>query len=123
MKRFIRFLLVGAVGFLVDAGVLLGLLALSLGPLPARMVAIALALTVTWLMNRSMTFSPSGRSLVAEGGRYGGVGLATSLVNFAVYSLLILALPWLPPILALAAGSATATLLSYFGYSKLVFGH
>ncbi len=33
MKRFIRFLLVGAVGFLVDAGVLLGLLALSLGPL------------------------------------------------------------------------------------------
>lgn len=119
--KLVRFLLVGAVGFLVDAGVLLALVGLGIGPLPARIVAIAVALSVTWLLNRSLTFGPSGRSVVAEGGRYGGVGVATSLVSFGVYSLLVIALPWLPPVLALAAGSAAAMILSYLGYSRLVF--
>ncbi|MFP5076718.1 GtrA family protein [Rhizobium sp. YIM 134829] len=122
MSRVLRFLLVGGVGFLVDAGVLLVLITAGLGPLPARLAAILVALTVTWLLNRSLTFGPSTRSLAAEGGRYGGVGLATSAVSFAVYSALLLLMPWLPPILALAVGSAAAMALSYLGYSRLVFG-
>jgi putative flippase GtrA len=122
MKRLSRFLFAGAVGFLADAAMLATLLHLwSMNPFLARLLSIGFALTVTWLINRSMTFGPSGRHVAAEGARYGGVGIGTSLVNYAVYCGLIAAVPALPPLAALVAGSAVAMALSYIGYSRLVF--
>ena len=93
----------------------------SMNPFLARLLSIAFALTVTWLINRSMTFGPSRRHVAAEGARYGGVGIGTSLVNYAVYAALLAAVPALPPLAALVAGSAVAMALSYIGYSRLVF--
>ena len=122
MRRLSRFLFAGAVGFVADAAMLATLLHLwSMNPFLARLLSIAFALTVTWLINRSMTFGPSGRHVAAEGARYGGVGIGTSLVNYAVYSALLAAVPALPPLAALVAGSAVAMALSYIGYSRLVF--
>ena len=54
----------------------------------------ASALTVTWLCNRMLTFEPSSRGMLREGARYGGVGITTSIVNYLVYSVLLLAMPW-----------------------------
>ncbi|MGO6986974.1 GtrA family protein, partial [Rhizobium leguminosarum] len=49
MKKLIRFTIAGVIGFLVDAGILSVLLALTpLGPFLARLVAIALAMASTW---------------------------------------------------------------------------
>ncbi len=93
----------------------------GLGPLAARCLSIGFAIAITWLLNRRITFGPSGRGLAAEGARYGGVGIGTSLFNYAVYSALILAAPSLPPLAALAIASASAMALSYLGYSRLVF--
>ena len=93
----------------------------SMNPFLARLLSIGFALAVTWLINRSMTFGPSSRHVAAEGARYGGVGIGTSLVNYAVYSALLAAVPALPPLAALVAGSAVAMALSYLGYSRLVF--
>ncbi len=122
MKRFTRFLLVGGVGFLADAGLLLLLLAVTpLGPLPARLISAGCALLLTWTLNRHFAFSPSARGLAQEGARYGGVGITTSLVNLAIYTALLAALPAIPPLLALVVGSGIATLLSFAGYSRLVF--
>lgn len=122
MNRFARFLFSGGIGFLADAGALALLLALTpLGPLPARLLSIAFALTVTWQLNRHLTFGPSVRGVAVEGARYGGVGIATSLINYLVYSALLVAFPALPPLAALAAGSVAATALSFLGYSRLVF--
>ncbi|MDQ6434218.1 GtrA family protein [Mesorhizobium sp. LHD-90] len=122
MTRVVGFLVVGAIGFLADAGVLALLLAAtSLHPLPARLVSIAVALCVTWLLNRNITFGHSSRGVVEEGARYGGVGIATSLINYAVYSALVLALPLLPPLAALAVASLVATVFSFLGYSRIVF--
>ncbi len=78
-------------------------------------------LTVTWLLNRHLTFGPSSRGMAVEGARYGGVGVVTSIVNYLVYSALLLALPGLPPLAALAVASLVAMALSYLGYSRLVF--
>jgi putative flippase GtrA len=123
MTRFARFLIAGGVGFLADAGMLTVLVHLfSMNPFLARILSIGFALSVTWLLNRTMTFGPSIRSIAAEGARYGSVGIGTSLVNYAVYSALIAAIPALPPLVALVAGSAVAMALSYLGYSRLVFG-
>lgn len=122
MTRLFRFAVVGGIGFLTDAAILALLLAVTpLGAFVSRLISIACGLTVTWLCNRSLTFGPSTRAIAAEGARYGGVGAATSLVNYLVYCGLLLALPELPVPVALVVASLVAMMLSYFGYSRFVF--
>lgn len=122
MSRLARFLLVGGIGFLADAGMLTVLtITLALDPFLARLLSITFALLVTWLLNRTMTFGPSGRHVAVEGVRYGSVGIGTSILNYAIYSTLIAIFPSLPPLAALIAGSVTATAFSFLGYSRLVF--
>lgn len=122
MNRLVRFLFAGGVGFAADAAALWLLLAVTpLGPFVARLLSIGFALTVTWLINRHFTFSPSSRGIAKEGARYGGVGIATSIVNYLVYSAILLTLPAMPPLAALAIASLIAMALSFLGYSRLVF--
>jgi putative flippase GtrA len=122
MNRIARFVAVGGAGFLVDAGVLALLLwATPLDPFTARIGSIAVALVATWQLNRHLTFGASSRSIAVEGARYGGVGITTSVINYCAYALAIWAVPAMPPLLALAFGSAMATVFSYLGYSRLVF--
>jgi putative flippase GtrA len=120
--RLVRFALTGGIGFVADAAALWLLLAATpLGSLSARVLSIGFALCVTWQINRHLTFSPSSRSIAQEGARYGGVGIATSVVNYLVYSAILLALPAAPPLAALAVASLVAMTLSFLGYSRLVF--
>ena len=122
MSRVLGFVVVGGVGFLADAGMLALLLAATpLDPLSARVLSIGFALVVTWQLNRNFTFGRSRRGVLAEGARYSGVGVATSLFNYAVYSALVLALPHLPPLAALFIASVAAMALSFLGYSRIVF--
>jgi len=122
MGRLVRFALAGGVGFVADAAALWLLLsATPLGPLTARVLSIGFALSVTWQINRHLTFAPSSRGMAQEGARYGGVGIATSIVNYLIYCALLLALPALPPLAALAIASIAAMTLSFLGYSRLVF--
>ncbi len=64
---------------------------------------------------------PEGLIALHEGARYGGVAIAVSIFNYLVYSGLLIALPWVPPLAALVVASAAAMALSYLGYSRLVF--
>lgn len=122
MTKPLRFVIAGGIGFMVDAIVLMLLLrATPLDPFSARVLSITAALSATWMLNRYITFGPSSRRVVVEGTRYGGVGAATSLVNYCVYSALLVAFPGLQPLAALVAASALAMVLSYLGYSRLVF--
>lgn len=122
MSRILRFTVVGGIGFVADATMLaLVLAATPLGPFVARLISIGFGLTVTWLCNRTLTFQPSRRGMLREGARYGGVGITTSVVNYLVYSVLLLAMPWMAPLLALVIASLAAMALSYLGYSRLVF--
>ena len=122
MQRLVRFVFAGGIGFVTDAAALWLLLAVTpLGPFVARVLSIGFALCVTWQINRHLTFSPSRRGVAQEGARYGGVGIATSVVNYLVYSAILLALPAAPPLAALAIASLAAMALSFLGYSRLVF--
>lgn len=117
-----RFLLTGGIGFFADAGALAFLLAWTpLDPFLARLLSIGFALCVTWLINRNFTFGPSSRGVVREGARYGGVGIGASIVNYLAYAGALALVPGLPPLLALAFGSAVAMTASWLGYSRLVF--
>jgi putative flippase GtrA len=122
MKKLIRFAIAGGLGFIVDAAVLATLLHLTpLGPFIGRLIAIALAMATTWAFNRTFTFDQSGRSLAAEGFRYGSVGVTAALVNYGLYSALLLSLPALQPLIAMVLATAASMFLSFFGYSRFVF--
>ncbi|RWF48627.1 MAG: GtrA family protein [Mesorhizobium sp.] len=122
MQRVVRFVFAGGIGFVADAAALWLLLDVTpLGPFVARMLSIGFALCITWQINRHLAFSPSSRGVRQEGARYGGVGVATSIVNYAVYSAVLLVLPAAPPLAALAIASLVAMTLSFLGYSRLVF--
>jgi len=122
MKKYLSFLIAGGIGFAVDAGVLLSLLHwTSIDAFSARAVAIACALFCTWMLNRTFTFDKSAHSLIVEGARYGSVGLSTSLINYGLYSALLVLVPDVEPLAAVVLSSGCATLFSYNGYSRFVF--
>lgn len=122
MKKLVRFGIVGTAGFIIDAALLWLLLETTpLGPFLARAIAIAVALVVTWYLNRSFTFGASRRSIAVEGFRYGSVGITSAVVNYLIYSGLLLSLPILQPLAALVIASIAAMAFSFFGYSRFVF--
>ena len=117
--RFLRFLLVGGVGFLIDSGLTIGLIALGLSPFTARPPAILIAMVFTWLANRHFTFAVSRRGCASEAFRYSAVALLGAIANYLIYSALIgLALPPLP---AIVFATISVTAFSYFGYRKFAF--
>jgi putative flippase GtrA len=122
VAKTVRFGIVGLAGFCVDAGCLALLLWFTqLGPFVSRLIAILAALSITWLLNRRFTFGPSGRSLAHEAARYGSVGISGSVLNYGIYSAILLVAPTIWPIFALVIASALVTIFSWFGYSKFVF--
>ncbi len=124
-SRFLRFALVGVVGFVVDAGVLQALITLAgWGPIAARAVAVPVAVFATWLLNRTVTFplshgGPALRSLA----RYIAVSAVGASVNFLVYTVLVsisnamAALPIVP----LAMASIVALIVNYLGSKHFAF--
>ena len=123
MRRLFWFLAAGSGGFVIDAG-LTHLLASRAGfsPFAARAPAIMAAMAFTWLINRSRTFDRSPHSLAGEGFRYWTVGITSALLNYALFAGLMYRAPFLQPIIAVMAASLAATIYSFFGYSRFVFG-
>ncbi|MBW3097679.1 GtrA family protein [Pseudohoeflea coraliihabitans] len=122
MKKLFFFSVAGSIGFIVDVAVLHFVLRYtSFGPYFGRALAIAAANACTWYFNRRFTFDASGRSLAAEGARYGSVGVTSAGINFGSYSLMLLAIPTISPYIALILASSSAMAFSYMGYSRFVF--
>ncbi len=119
--QFIRFGIVGTGGFLVNLGVFSLLAWAGLNPFASQAIALPCAAFFTWLINRLWTFESRhrGRAKLAEIARY---LLSTALgagVNYAVFSLLVSAVPAFGtyPKLAVAA-AAIAGLCFNFPMSK-----
>ena len=113
----LRFLVVGSVGFVIDAGVM-GLLVhwAELSPLWARAFSFPLALSVTWLLNRNWTFSDGRtRSPRSQYTIYLFVQLLGLIINYGIFATLVIYHPYwhAHPILALAIGSAAAAIVTF----------
>ena len=93
--QFIRFGVVGTGGFLVNLGVFSLMTWIGLNPFAGQAVALPVAAFFTWLINRLWTFESrhSGVAKLAEVVRY---LLSTALgagINYAVFALLVSAVP------------------------------
>lgn len=120
--EFVRFCIVGAAGFAVDAG--LTLLFTSLGllsPLPARVLAFLAAAATTWLLHHHFTFK------VAQAARGWPVYLAlTTLIAGVNVGIYLLWLRWwgespLHILLGICWGAAVALVMNYSVSKHVVF--
>lgn len=119
--RFVRFVLVGGLGFVADAGTLFLLISGGIGPFAARVVSILFAMFVTWRLNRAFTFGASSGSQISEAGRYFSVAASVAALNYLLYAGLLLMVPTCPPVLATAIATIICTLVSFAGYGKFAF--
>jgi putative flippase GtrA len=117
--EFVRFLFVGGIGFLVDAGGTWLLVYAGLSPLVARVPAIVAAVCITWLLNRTLTFKVKAPRSSAELARYFTVAASSAAMNYLLYSILVFA--GLHPVVAVAFATIALMLYSFFAYRHAVF--
>ncbi|WP_337268102.1 GtrA family protein [Oryzifoliimicrobium ureilyticus] len=122
MKRLACFVLAGGAGFLTDAGILALLQHLDwCGLFLSRLISIAAAISVTWQLNRRLTFGRSGLPVHREGIRYAIIAVITAIFNYAFYSALLISTPMIAPLAAMALSTIATMGLSFFGYARYVF--
>jgi putative flippase GtrA len=132
LRRGGAFLVVGAVGFLVDAGVYNALVfwggegPMFHAPLPAKIIAIAVATVVTYFGNKWWTFGhkPAGNPL-REYALYAvfnviAIGLQLGCLGFSRY-VLGLSSPLSDNISGTLIGQIIAVVFRYWAYDKFVF--
>ncbi len=123
--RLAAFVFAGGIGFGVDLLGTLTLINFGLDRPIARALAMAAALLATYPINRGITFrseaSRTRRGMVREGANYAVVGIATGILNWAVFTLAIAVVPALNTIVAVVFSSLVAMVASYIGYSKFAF--
>lgn len=108
MGEFLRFGVVGTLGFLIDTAVLYAALSLGAGLYLGRVLSYVTAASANWALNRVWTFREADRGLR---GRQWSMFLLVNLLGFVVnYSVYILLVTFWPvafshPVIAVAAGA------------------
>lgn len=125
MKREIfHFAIAGVIGFIVDAGVLYVALALGSGYFFGRGVSFTAAVWATWRINRRFTFSANPYvSPWTEWWRYLLAMLGGGVVNYAVYSAVVMFMPQsvMLPLYAVATGSIAGMAINFLTAKLWVF--
>lgn len=111
MNQFLRFCVVGTIGFVIDAGILQALVVgAHADPYAARIASFLTAASATWLMNRRYAFAVRYKPTHAEWIRYVGLMVLGAVMNYGAYALCIAfwvvarAQPWLGVAVGSVAG-------------------
>ena len=122
-----RFLIVGAIGFLVDGGILTLLHSMfDFSLLQARLCSFSAAVTLTWYLNRQHTFAASKDvRYVHEWGRYAIVNSIGAVLNLGIFLWLVYRFTALAnwPIIPLAIAASIALVFNFFASRHLAFRH
>ncbi|MBK1648473.1 GtrA family protein [Rhabdochromatium marinum] len=120
-----RFVVIGGLGFIVDAGLLALMISAGSGLYAARALSFPVAVTVTWYFNRIWTFRDGATDRPGrEFAYYLMVQIVAALANFAVYAALLrflfaerasMAVP------ALIAGAGIGLVINFTGSKVIVF--
>ena len=125
------FLVVGIVGFVVDASVTTTLAGpFGLSPYAARAPGVMASILTTWALNRKHTFRSRSSDWAMELVRYMSVCFVGTAVNYGVYTGVLMAveslgLTFLPRsaaiVLAVGCGSLTSMTLTFTGFRLFAF--
>jgi putative flippase GtrA len=119
------FVVVGAIGFLIDAGILTLLMTgFELDHYSARAISFTVAVTFTWYMNRRWVFEKSTASMSGrEYSSYIVVQVIGALINLSIFVAVIEIVPSLTniPVIPLAVGAIAGLLFNFSASSRFVF--
>lgn len=125
LPPFLKFAIIGTLGFVVDSLVLLfALHILGLDPYSGRVLSFLAAITFTWLGNRFFTFRDRRQdNLFREWLTFFLTNSLGGVINYTTYSLLVTFVPFVKasPLWGVAAGCIVAMLFNYAASSRLVF--
>jgi putative flippase GtrA len=121
----VRFVAVGGVGFIIDAGILSALMRFAgMGPYSARAISYLVAATCTWALHRTFTFNrPHGGSWIYQWGRFLVANAFGGILNYGIFCALVAEILFFTrnPVLALALSSAIAVVVNYVVSARAVF--
>jgi putative flippase GtrA len=124
LRHYGGFLLAGVLALITDGAILEILIrTLELDALFARPFAIGVAMLVSWLVNRTVTFAVNAPPSLREFGRFAAVSWTSQAVNYLVFASILVTRPATPPLQALVFASLVAMFVSYFGFRYGVFRH
>jgi len=123
--QFLKFGMVGFVGFIVDTAFLyLGIGALGMGRIAAGFFAFPFAVTVTWIGNRLFTFRHVEHEPMArQWAKFASVCAVGIVFNRGTYTLMVSLIPLVYdyPVLGLLGGTAAGMFFNFFASKRLVF--
>lgn len=123
--QFLRFGVVGSIGFLLDFAVLSAAVALGMGPYGGRVVSYLVAATGVYALNRAWTFRDRrGPGAVGrQWGLYVLLNLAGFAVNYGTYAAITAwtAIGAQYLVVGVAAGSIAGMFINFFLNRQLVF--
>ena len=122
---FLKFLLVGGSGVVVNLGAFSALIALGMNKFVASPLAIELSIISNFLLNNYWTFRHrrTGVSLHVRGLKFNVVSLVALAVSYTTFVALSLRFPTLPAQISQLAGIVPATLANYALNALWTFRH
>ena len=124
--QFLRFGVVGAAGFVVDAAMLyFGIYVLGLSRVWAGLFSFPFAVTVTWIGNRTFTFHDAIPMAASKQlAKFAAVCVVGLIFNRGTYSLLVTYSPLVHsyPVIGLVAGTGAGMFFNFFAARRHVFG-
>jgi putative flippase GtrA len=125
LRRFALFALVGTLGFVVESSTILSLvLYAQASPMSAKFIAFPIAVLVTWILNRYLTFTTGRKNRpLSELFKYFQTAIGGMFVNLlAFFTVLTINQNAIIVIFfATASGALAGLLVNYLGCSYFVF--
>jgi putative flippase GtrA len=122
LRHYGGFIAAGGTAFVTDVAVFYVLHSeAGVNLLIARILSISVAMVVSFLINRAVTFAMPGVPRLAEFLRFAAIAWMSSALNYALFAGLMLARPETSPTLAIVLATAVSTATSYLGMRLAVF--
>jgi putative flippase GtrA len=126
-REFLRFGVVGTIGFAVDTAVLYAAIGLAgTGPYGGRLLSYLVAATTTWALNRHWTFRDRNNTIspIRQWISFLVVNLAGFASNYGTYAALLALSPFCArhPVIGVAAGAIAGMAGNFFLSRRFVFG-
>lgn len=121
LRHYGGFVLAGVTALLVDIVILNGLTLVGVDPLIGRIASIAVAMVVSWSINRRVTFAVATPPTIREFTAFAGVSWVAQAANYAVFAALLIARPGTPPTVAVMIACLVSMLIAYAGFRFGVF--
>lgn len=125
-RQFLKFCVVGGIGFVVDTGSLSILTrGFGIGPVVGRIISqFGFGMTTTFLLNRSLTFRDKrGDSLLAQYLRFALANSVGNVLNFGTHALLVANVGFFErvPEMGIVVGTAIGLIFNFVGSKYFVF--